>query len=95
MAASKYPTVKADVESLLNGLGGFLTDITDGRGAVKPSALIGPQLNKYFDAYYTLRKRFQNDTIDCALMALTKSGILAMTAGRMAGYSRYLMCNSA
>lgn len=78
MAASKYATVKADVEGLLNGLGCFLTEITDGSGSNGPSALLAQQLSKNFEAYYTLKRRLENDTIDCAMMALTKSGITAV-----------------
>lgn len=75
MAASKYASVKTNVEALLlNGIGSFLADTTHGSGTHASSALLGHQLTKAFDSYYTLKKNLGEETIDTALMALTKSG---------------------
>ena len=80
MAASKYATVKASVEDLLvKELGSFLADSTDGRGKHAPSALLGQELTKAFETYYALKRGLDNETIDCALMALTKSGMSIST----------------
>lgn len=74
MAAS-YLSVKSKVESLLiDGLGIFLADSTHGEGTHASSALLGQGLTKAFSSYYTLKKNLEDETIDCALMALTKSG---------------------
>ena len=74
MAAS-YLSVKGKVESLLiDGLGTFLADSTHGEGTHASSALLGQGLTKAFGSYYRLKKNLEDETIDCALMALTKSG---------------------
>lgn len=75
MAASQYSSIKSRVESLLvDGLGSFLADYTDGRGMHAPSALLGQQLTKAFEQYYALKLQLETGSIDCAIMAITKSG---------------------
>lgn len=79
MAASQYTAIKSNVNFLLNDVGSFLADTTHGDGTHAASAPLNQQLTKAFEAYYTLKESMRNETIDCALMALTKSGKLQTT----------------
>ena len=81
MAASKYGVLEGEVRDLLeNGLGKFLTDLTDGSGDHQPSIILGQQLSKAFQSYYDLKAKLEKDTLDCAVLALTKSGKRASRA---------------
>jgi hypothetical protein len=70
-ASRSYLLVKADVTDLLSQTGKFLADLT-----AEPSVVLGQQLNKSFQAHSSSKIKLENETIDCALMALTKSGEL-------------------
>jgi len=65
----KYVLIKAEVTDLMSQTGNFLADLT-----AEPSEVLGQHLNKSFEAYSSSKKKLENETIDCALMALTKSG---------------------
>jgi hypothetical protein len=64
-----YLLIKADVTDLMSQTGNFLADLT-----AEPSEVLGQQLNKSFESFKSTKKKLENETIDCALMALTKSG---------------------
>ena len=71
-----YLAVKQDTKLLLDKLGVFLSDVTRGDEHSVPSAqaLLDQQLTKAFEAYYTLKQKFDDDELRVAFLALTKSG---------------------
>ena len=74
---AEYVAIKAEIEDLLNselGVGHFLASLADGSGPATPSLLLGEQLSKSFTAFYSLREKLGSHTLDCAFLALTKSG---------------------
>lgn len=75
MTVEKYQTTRHDIKDLVNsGLLPFLADITDGRQSHTPAAILGAQLTKSFEASSMLREKLDNETLDCAILALAKSG---------------------
>ena len=75
MAASRYGHLEAQVTQLLeDGLGEFLANLTDGSGEHQPSVVLGQQLSKAFTSYHDLKSKLEKDSLDCAILALTKSG---------------------
>lgn len=75
MAASCYSALRGDVANfLVDSLGSFLADSLDGRTAHAGSGLLGQQMTKAFEQYYAIKLQLETQTIDCAIMAITKSG---------------------
>lgn len=77
MAGDGYKTVRADIQRLLTtGLGPFLSDITDGSGASAASAILDRQLTRFHQGHSQLKGKLSEEILDCAFLALTKSGKL-------------------
>jgi len=65
----EYVKIKGEVADLLSETGNFLADLT-----AEPSEVLGQHLNQSFQTFSSAKKKAEHETIDCALMALTKSG---------------------
>ena len=68
----QYPSLVRDIRVFLeDDIGRFLVDLTDGRTVPLTS---GELLSKALRAFAVLGEKLKTDSLDCAVLALAKSG---------------------
>lgn len=76
-ALSEYQQLQEETSKLLGCVGGSLIDLCQGPPSEEHAAAyvaIDEQIQKFFTAYYDLRKRHELSKLSVAVLALTKSG---------------------
>lgn len=64
-----------DVRRLLEErCGQFMTELTDGGVDQTTDVIFSQHVTKAFQDYYALKDKFGKDSLDCAVLALAKSG---------------------
>eukprot|EP00775_Hariotina_reticulata_P005529 gene5529-5763_t len=70
----QYRALKAEVQVLLNDVGASLVDLLDNAADEEAHRNIDQSIHGYFQSYYDLRTRHDQDGLQVAVLALTKSG---------------------
>jgi hypothetical protein len=70
----QYRALKAEVQVLLNDVGASLVDLLDNAAEEEAHRNIDQSIHGYFQSYYDLRTRHDQDGLQVAVLALTKSG---------------------
>lgn len=76
-ALSEYQQLQEETSKLLGCVGESLIDLCQGPPSEEHAAAyvaIDEQIQKFFTAYYDLRKRHELSKLSVAVLALTKSG---------------------
>ena len=79
-SAQAFEDLKLETESVLQGLGRFLSELVDGGGEGCNGA-IDAQVGESYRQYSLLRTRFREQNLTVAVLALAKSGASLILAG--------------
>lgn len=74
---NEYKQLKAETSELLGSIGESLIDLCQGPPSEEHAeayVAIDEQIQKFFTAYYDLKKRHELSKLSVAVLALTKSG---------------------
>lgn len=82
---NEYRQLKAETSELLSSVGNSLIDLCQGPPSEEHAeayVAIDEQIQKFWNAYYGLKKRHELSQLSVAVLALTKSGELLAQARR-------------
>ena len=77
---AQYLELSRDVSAKLQDIGRFLGGLVEGGSDGGHQLLLDQELSAFFTRFYQLKGRHQDRSLSCAVLALTKSGVLAVCA---------------
>ena len=77
---AQYLELSRDVSAKLQDIGRFLGGLVEGGSDGGHQLLLDQELSAFFTRFYQLKGRHQDRSLSCAVLALTKSGALAVCA---------------